>query len=598
MLALVPAGFAAAAAPQAAGASVRLEAAAVPAGRNATAEVTVKPAAGVSLYRARLTLRLEGSTHISLGSWQSPPGKKKFDEGFGEEVEYYAGPVVLRVPLKVSDKCPPGKTALRLVVGFQGCTETACFAPESLSLPLELEVTAGGAAAGEDGERRQAPAGQAATDGAPEAGSTGTGRRQGWLLALLSAFVAGLAVSFTPCVYPMIPITVALIGGAAQGQDGRRHRFKLVAGTLVYVLGISLTYAVLGALAAAAGLGMSDLMRSPAVPALVGAFMGLLAMSMFGAFDLQLPAAVTSRLGRFQNAGSLPLLLFSGAVLGLVASPCVSGPLAGLLTAITTSGDPLFGAASLFAFAWGMSALLLVAGIFPGLLARPGAWMNRVKTGFGIVLGLAGLYFARTLLPERIFSPRHLLALAGTGTILAALAWRLREGRALRRWLGAAGALALTASLYVAFGTAVSSGWLTWLARNTLPRAVADRMHEGRASNLVNWQPFNPAALSAAAAAGRPVVVDFYADWCTYCLRLDDEVFDRPEVAAELSRFTVLRVDASTGAHPEPVNQAFERFGRVEFPTIIILASDGREIWRGGWPLTAAAMHAKLREVR
>jgi thiol:disulfide interchange protein DsbD len=321
---------------------------------------------------------------------------------------------------------------------------------------------------------------------------------------------------------------------------------------------------------------------------------------MFGAFELQLPGGITARLGRFQGAGSLPMLLLSGIVLGLVASPCVSGPIAFLLVTIGKSGNVLFGAASMFAFAWGMSLLLILAGMFPGLLGRPGPWMVWVKVGFGVIMTLAGLYFVRTILPVPLFSLAGALGVLGAAIALMGVARLLGETGTARRWLWSLGSVSLVVALYLGFGATVRSGAMVWLARKTLPVSVASKMCPSDRAHPVHveWQPYSPATLEAALKSGKPVVIDFYADWCTNCDTLEQEVFSRDEVVAELDRFVRLRVDASTNAPKEPVRDAEKRFSISGYPTIVFFGSDGKEAGQVIGAVAASDFLAKARSVR
>ncbi|MHC4914676.1 MAG: protein-disulfide reductase DsbD [Planctomycetota bacterium] len=598
---LVLAALPAAAGEEYARVSAKLKAAAAAPGDRAVVSVEMVPAEGVQLYRHMTRVELVGSPGLTLEKPVLPDGEKKFDENFGKEVQIYKKATRFEVALAAPADRPEGRLEFTLRVRYQGCADTLCYRPEQRDFDLALEISGRPAAAPAAGAAEPVPAETSGGAEDPEdRGWIKEAMAGGGVLAVLAAFFAGLLVAFTPCVYPMVPVTIALIGGAASGKEGVKRKSTLLGYTLVYVLGISITYAVLGVLAASAGNVMQEIMQTWWLLGIVGLVMALLALSMFGAFDLRLPSALPARLGRFQGAGSLPMLLVSGIVLGLVASPCVSGPIAFLLVTIGQSGSVSFGGASMFAFAWGMSLLLILSGLFPGLLGRPGPWMVWVKIAFGVIMALAGLYFVRTVLPLEAFSLAVVLAGLIVGLALVIGSRRLSETGRARGWVAAIGSLTLVVSFYLGYGAAVRSGTMVWLARKTLPVAVASELCPRDKANPVHvsWEPYSPEALDAALAGKRPVIVDFYADWCTNCDTLEQEVFSERDVVAELDRFVRLRVDGSTAAPKEPVRAAEKRLQIAGYPTIVIFGADGKEADRIVGTISASSFLAKVRKVR
>ena len=556
--------------------SARLLAESARRGDRIEVEVRLAPARGVKLYRHMTKVTLTGSAPVELGQYQAPAGHKVYDELLEETVEYYEGPTTFTVPVRVSPDAPVGRLAFTLQVHFQGCTAILCHPPAAKDFTLELAVEDAPAS---DSEKSWA---QRTAEG-------------GGLMGILSALLLGLLVSVTPCVYPMIPVTVALIGSAAAGKDGVKKKSTLLAYTLVYVLGISITYAVLGLIAASTGRAIGSMMNHPAVLVFVGLVMAALALSMFGAFDLKLPAALTGRLGRLQGGGSLPMLLVSGLVMGLVASPCVSAPLAGLLLAIGKSGSLFIGGLSLFAFAWGMSVLLIVSGIFPGFMARPGAWMNTVKLIFGVVMTAAGLYFVRDLLPAALFGWAGLAAMLLIGAGLLTAARRLAAGGHGRGLVSGLGSISLVLAFYLALGFSMRTGALVGAIESVLPAGVkAEIEHES--GPRVTWTAYTPEAFDAAQRENRPVVIDFSASWCKICEKLEKTLFSDPEVIAETERFVRLRVDGSDTTDPA-AQAAVKRFGGG-YPTIVVFAGDGRETGKFYGDAMPDAFLAKLRPIR
>ena len=596
----------------------------------AAVEVAVKlaPGQGVHLYRDKVKVELVAPpAGLSLGKLELPAGKKARDELSGGEVEYYYDPVSFTVPVLVPADFKGDRAAFTLKVSFQGCTDQFCLPPASQELKLESPATASARAV--TPERREPPEEESARSPPTPASSPSaergqepssepvaasaapaTGEQENWstralrgggLLGIIGAFVLGLLVSFTPCVYPMIPVTVALIGGAAAGgaKDAPRSKSLVLGYTCVYVMGIALTYSVLGVVAALTGQAIGSLMNSTPALLVAGAVMVALALSMFGAFDLALPGGLVSKLGIGRTGAAivgLPVLFVSGAVLGLVASPCVSAPLFALLTVIGERRSVIMGGVSLFAFAWGMSALLILAGLFPGFLARPGEWMNRVKLAFGIVLAAMALYFVRELLPAGLFGTVGILAAVALGIVLLTAARRLAEGGRLRGLVGGLGAVALVAAAYLGLGLAVRTGAWTRAAEGVLPAGLAVHQVSGpEHGGEIGWRPYSEEALEGARSSGRPVVIDFFATWCTYCKELDRTLFSDGQVAAGLREFELLRVD---GSKPNPVAEEAVRRFRGNYPTVIVFDREGREVARFLGDARPAPFLEKLRAAR
>jgi len=577
--------------------TARLLQSSLPPGGTATVGVTVTPGKGVKLYRDQISVSVSGrsTASVSVSGLKLPAGHKKYDELLGKQVEFYSEPVQFNVSLKLPAEVRGPSLSLVLEVAFQGCTETTCFPPESSSIPLVIPVSSDSTA------NRPAPESSppvSGTEPQPKgpAGDTAAGKKTwaeraiesgGWL-SIIGAFVAGLVVAFTPCVYPMIPVTVALIGGAAGSGEKKPGRPALVLYTLVYVFGISTTYALLGVVAALAGDAMTSYMEHPATLAVVALVMAALSLSMFGAFDLKLPGAITAGLGRFQGAGSLPMLLVSGLVMGLVASPCVSAPLAALFVAMAKTGNVIVGGLSLFAFGWGMSALLLVAGIFPGLLSRPGAWMDTVKYVFAVVLAAFGIYFARDLIPAALFQWRVVVVAAAAGVVLLLVAGKVKASSIRIKALvtGIAG-IALVLSAYLLLGFAYRTGGLDYV----LPPAA----HPPRSAGLP-WQRYSPQGIERAGKAGRPVMLYFRSDNCYYCKKLKNDTFPDPRIVEESKRFLLLEANLSWG--DESVSTKGKELSVRGVPAIFLYGASGKLTERVVGFLDADALLAKMKAVR
>ncbi|HOX05923.1 MAG TPA: protein-disulfide reductase DsbD [Planctomycetota bacterium] len=558
-------------------------------------EVRLAPGFGVHLYRDKVRLELPGSPGYSLGRFELPAGRKAKDPNSGEEEEFFQDPVTFTAPVNIPANLDGEKAAFTLRIGFQGCTDTFCLPPASRD--FQLAVPIGTPAAGQP-QPQPPPKSQPQTQPPPQpAPAAGSGEApHGALLIVLFAFLAGLGICYTPCVYPMIPVTVAVIGGVAAGRDQKPGKLQLLGYTLVYVLGMAITYSIMGMIAARSGQALGGRLQSPWILVPVSLVMMALAMSMFGAFDVVLPAAVTSRLGRFSGSGSLPALLASGLIMALGASPCISAPLGTVLLSISQTGSLVVGAAALFAFAWGMSALLIVAGVFPGLLSRPGPWMLRVKAAFGAIMAVMALYFVRLFLPEGFFALWPVLGLVVTGALLFLAGRRLAEGGRGRGWAVGLGGIALAAAAYLGAGAAVRSGTMTAFVRLAFPPSVTRNLG-GRHGEKIAWEAYTPEAFDAARRAGRPVLVDFYADWCPSCLEMEEGAFAEPAVIAETRRFVRLRVNGTD--HTQPAVQAAQtRFGIRGYPTVVVFDPAGAEAARTVGLTEARVLLEKMRAAR
>ncbi len=387
---------------------------------------------------------------------------------------------------------------------------------------------------------------------------------RGLLLFLVLVFGFGVLMSLSPCIYPMIPITLAVIGARSQ-EKGAAHGLAM---SVTYVLGMALVYAILGALSATVFSGITAFMQSPVVVGPIALLLVVLAFSMFGAFELQAPQFMRDRLQGTGGARSGVAGVFAmGMVAGLVASPCVGPFLAALLVWVATTGNWVLGFVSLFTFGIGMGLLLIGVGTFPALLGsmpRSGGWMDTVKKGMGLLLLAMAFWFVRPgiFLPANVFYP-----LLGAATIIvgvfvgafdaltAGAGWWERTRKGL-------GIIALVAGLYLLGGSLLADGPLQvpLSARPvtaTAPAAVAAAGNAPAATALpekVQWdkvhtgqdvRTFLDTQLAAAKAAGRPVMIDFWAEWCVYCKKLDKTVWNQPAIVAEAKRFVTVKIDAT-----------------------------------------------------
>ena len=499
---------------------------------------------GYYLYRHRFQFRTEPAD-IALGTPNIPKGEAKHDEFFGD-VEVYHGVLDIELPRPANDPRP-----FTLLVGYQGCADKGlCYPPETERLSI-------------DGAGGQPVANPASTE-------------PGWSWqSLLLFFLAGVGLTFTPCVLPMLPI---LSGVVLRGQVGGWRGLSL---SLAYVLPMAISFAVLGALMGVFGASLNLQARLQSAWVLVpfALFFVLFALAMFGLFDIKLPQALSSRLDRLASrtkGGSLLGAAVLGVLSSLLVSPCVSAPLAGALLYISASGDALGGALKLFALGLGMGApLLVIATGGAAWLPKSGPWLNTVKNAIGVLLlGLAIGLLSRVLPGPVTLLLVGLLA-AGVALFLGALEFVVKTPR--QRLAQLLGLSLLVYALACWYGALSGQGD----PLRPLPAPSITAIGSTPASKADAWHTLTtPAALDAALAqakaAGQPVLLDWYADWCISCKVIEHEVLDAPHVKAQLAGFTLLRFDITeSNAEQRTLLDRYQLFGP---PALLFFAANGREI--------------------
>jgi thiol:disulfide interchange protein DsbD len=457
-----------------------------------------------------------------------------------DQLAVFEGTFVVTVPVRL-DPDAQLPDAVQGAVEAQACNNQVCLAPAEVPFTVALAAAAAPApparAAGPGAEGGAEPAAK---------GVPADFARTGFLLQLGIVFLAGLALNLTPCVYPLIPITVGFF--AAQRVESRGRTWLLA---LVYVLGMSVTYSALGVLAALTGRLFGAALQSPWVVGLIVAVLLALAASMFGVWELRVPAWATRVSG---GRGGLGGALIMGFVVGLVAAPCIGPFVLGLLTYVGQRQDVLLGFALFFALSLGLGVPYLLLGAFTGAVERlpnSGAWMVGVRQLFGVLLVALAGYFVRPFLAapwgDALFAG---LLIAG-GLYLLLVARPGHEQPWVDRFMRLASAAVLVA------------GVLLYPASARTP------------STELTWQPYEQGAVERAMASGKPVVLDFYADWCLPCKELDEKVFSRPDVAARLAEFARFKVDLTTD-NPT-TDELRTRFGVAGVPTVAFFR-DGHEV--------------------
>ena len=516
---------------------------------------------GYYLYRDKLEFAAEGG--IELGGARLPEGVDHSDANFGD-VEVFYDYVEAVVPFS---RASPEEMPVTIRVGFQGCKEDSiCYPPTEQFMALTLPATsefASGVDAGMISEQDQWSA-RIVGDS--------------WWTFLAGFYAAGLLLSFTPCVLPMVPILSSIIAG--QGAVSTQRGFLL---SLSYVLGMAVTYTAAGALAALAGGQIQAMFQEPWIITLFAGLFVFLALGMFGVYQLQMPAAVQSRLASLANrqkGGTFVGIAVIGALSALIVTTCVAPPLVGALAVIGQSGDVTRGATALFALSMGMGSPLLLVGASAGrLLPKVGPWMNTVKAAFGVMMIGVAIWMMERVLPGTVTLTLWALLVFLTGVFLGAFEPLGQAPTSARRLAKGIGVLAcLYGALMLIGATLGGENPLKPLPQGVLLAGTErgeDLSEEALAFETLAGVADLDARLAEARAAGRPVMVDFTADWCVSCKEMEEYTFPDPGVVAALEPFVLLRADVTANdADDQALLRRFRSFGP---PTIAFFDASGSE---------------------
>jgi thiol:disulfide interchange protein DsbD len=459
---------------------------------------------------------------------------REFAFSAGTKLAVYEG--TIQIPFTA--KLKPGANQIKASLRFQACNDKVCLPPKNAE--ASFSTTAVASAGQPAATVLQPSAGFTPLSAAPKTPIPDnpiarTLTQSSLPKALLVLFGFGLALNLTPCVFPMIPITMGFFG---MQSDGRRsRRFTLSA---LYVLGIVITYSALGVVAALSGKLFGAWLQHPAVLIGLALFMVILATSMFGFWDITVPQFIANRaMGRAGMAGAVTM----GLIVGIVAAPCVGPVVAALFTVVAATANIPYGLSLFAALGFGLGFPYLVA---LNALPRPGEWMEQVKKAMGFVLIAMAFYFLRPLIGDDAFRWGFAASLLiGAIFLFAKKSAGPQGGRALR--------LACASILLVVGAYA----------------AIPPQTKES-----VSWQKYDRAAITA---SKKPVVIDFYADWCLPCKELDEKTFTDPAVISELNRFTRVKANL-TNDKDEMVKQLTKDYAIVGVPTLIFVDSAGHEV--------------------
>ncbi len=542
---------------------------AVPKGGRAMAMVTLEVLEGWHVnanppaldYNIPTTVSIAPAAGFTPGAVRYPAGKRQKFSFEDEPLLVWDGTTTVRVPVAAAANAVPGTLAGK--VEFQACNDQVCLQPSSVTFTVAVTVTDAvpGGVAPADSAAFAAPD-AALPDPAtlsttpPPAGTPAAARSRleaalaagglGWLAAL---FAGGLLLNLTPCVFPMLGVTVSIFGAR------RKERLpKVLATAVLYVLGICVTYTALGVVAALTGGLFGSALQSVWVNLVLGGLLLLLSLGMFGVYEMQPPAWLLDRLGGAQ-ATNVAGAFLAGLGVGVIAAPCVGPFVVAVLALIAQRGDVGFGVQTMFTLSLGLGAPYLLLATFSNLLQalpRSGDWMVWVKHVFGVLMAALGVYYlAIGFAPD--LSP-----------------WALPVGLVLGgAWLGFFDRSAGAAGPFRAFTQ--GAGLLAVVAG-----VVLGSMLYQASTRTLKFQPYDAAAVEASLAAGRPVMLDFSADWCVPCHELELNTFSDSRVVAEARRFDRYKVDLTKYDSPE-AEELRRRFEIPGVPTVLFLAPDGRE---------------------
>ncbi len=524
-------------------------------------------AEGYYLYKSKFAFVLKDGAGVSLGAFTAPPGEFKADPNFGQ-VEVYHKPLTITLPVTRTSTSPAD---INLELHYQGCADAGfCYPPITKVVALTLP---GGSA-----PFAAAPPATANNDDVPEqdryAQSLASGNTA---LTLLSFFGIGLLLAFTPCMFPMIPILSSIIVGQGRALTTRRA-FTL---SLSYVLAMAVTYTAVGVITGLFGGNLQAVFQNPWILGGFAAVFVLLALSMFGFYELQLPGRWQSKLTEMSNkqrGGSHTGVAVMGFLSALIVGPCIAAPLAGALIYIGQSGDAVLGGSALFALSLGMGGPLLAIGASAGkLLPKAGDWMNAIKAVFGVLLLAVAVWMLERILPPQITMVLWAVLLIISAVYMGALERQPPEASGWSKLWKGVGLVLLICGGLIMLGAAGGGKDVfqplrgVQFASGGLSAAEAPSMPFKTIKGLSGLNR----EIDLARASGKPVMLDFYADWCVSCKEMEKYTFSDAGVQQALAGVVLLQADVT--ANDAEDQALLKHFGIFGPPSIMFFSPDGTE---------------------
>ena len=522
---------------------------------------------GYYLYQHSLSF---SGQNLAIGNLELEDGKPHQDEFFGE-VSIYTQPLFVQVPLQNYQE------GSQLIVKYQGCAEAGfCYPPETRVIDIApFEATGSSDTAAKTASNQTntspqvaSPKAEVANNTAPQSSapvskeaSLADKLGDSWWTPLL--FLAlGVGLAFTPCVLPMYPILTGIVLGGGKLSQGRALMLSFI-----YVQGMALTYTLLGLVVASAGMQFQAAMQHPYVLIALSVLFVALAMSMFGVYNLQLPSSVQTWLNNQSNkqqSGNTLGVFAMGAISGLVCSPCTTAPLSGALLYVAQSGDLFTGAIALYALAMGMGIPLILVAVFGNkLLPKAGSWMDKVKVVFGFILLAAPIFLLERIIPE-VWATALWSALG-----FIAFGWLYHSKNALPfgGWKQSAVGIIAMLGLFASAQPALNY----WFAEKNV--AVEQQHIQFARINTVEELEIQ---LIEAKKLGKPVMLDFYADWCVACKEFEKYTFHQADVENKLSDFVLLQADVTRNM-PQDI-ELLKQLQVLGLPTIEFWDSEGNHV--------------------
>ncbi|MCA1931191.1 protein-disulfide reductase DsbD [Rheinheimera sp.] len=504
---------------------------------------------------------------------QFPKGMMIKDEYFGES-EVYFHQVVLDIPLSQI-----GAEAM-LKVRFQGCAEAGlCYPVQTLEIPLIAPANTTVAPQGASTAEAAAALGVTEDSASPASSVSAPVSEQLQLLdslktdstikALFLFFLLGLGLAFTPCVFPMYPILTSIIVGQGQQLSGKRA-FSL---SMAYVQGMAVSYSLLGLLVASLGLQFQTYFQHPVVLIAISILFVFLALAMFGVFNLSLPEKWQNKVNSLSNkqqGGSIKGAALMGLLSGLVASPCTTAPLTAALLYVAQSGDLALGALTLYILSMGMGLPLLILGSTGGkFLPKAGAWMDVVKASFGFLLLAVPVWLLSRFLPAYVVVIVATLVLLMLAVYLHRLSQQLSSGTTGQ-------SISWMLALVIVLGTTGANLWY-WLPGTTVPQVPGQTVQtQNTEFKLVKTLDELQQEVKKSAEAGKPVLVDLYAEWCVACKEFEHITFADGEVKSLMAQFTLIKIDVTNATDQD--QQLLDHFQVLGLPTLLLFDKNGSEL--------------------
>ncbi len=489
---------------------------------------------------------------VEINQIHYPEGQLRRFQFSEQPLSVYDGAVTVWAEVRAKRDLPPGNLKLSGKFFYQACNDVSCLAPAEAPFEITAAVVDAAAPVAVQPESNEGELGQLQGERGAENQISALISGKGLVVALLAIFIGGLALNLTPCVYPVIPITVSFFVGQASGRIGRSFMLALV-----YVLGMALTYSLLGVAAALTGGVLGSSLQNPLVLIFIALVFVVFAAGMFGAFEIRMPAFLNKLAGGSKQGvfGSL----FMGLTVGIVAAPCIGPFVFSLLTYVAAQGDPYLGFLMFFVLSLGLGLPFLALGTFSGLiknLPRSGEWMIWIKKVFGVIMIGVAVYFISTLISETLYVIL-LTAVAVVGGV-----WVGFWDRSKASFSGFKIVKPAIGALLILFGA--------WTSVSAWQQANAPQM---------NWQPYSAALVELAKQENRPVLIDFYAEWCIPCKQIEKTLFSDPAVVRKSAEFLTLKADLSKDESDE-VKAIRQTYRVVGVPTIVLLDRRGNEFRR------------------